>query len=274
MQQINQHQHSIGDETCLRAMFDASTDASLVVNAQGIIVMANTAAAHLWGSEPAEMLGTPVTRWIPAWHLAKSHTDSCVLDDGAMKPASRALPSPFIALRGDGQTFPVEVEHSRVDADGVAMYSLVARRTTANCYEWVDQLDSAARLIASMASEHDATCITDAEGGLVHFNKAFASLHGLDSLGKHHRDPASHRQWLSIYTASGDLMPVAHNPVSRALRGEVGVAIDYNAGHQDADENAELRYNFAPIRSRDGAVVGAVVIVKSPERAQPRCAMG
>ena len=250
------------NKTYLRAIFDLSIDAALLVDSQGRIVMANAAAQQLWGSVSATMIGTAAVQWLPAWYLAKSHADSCPLDQGLINSVSRALPSQFIGLRGDGQRFPVELEHSRVDVEGAPMYSLVARRTTALCHEWADQLDSAARMIASMASGGDAVCITDAQGGLVHFNEAFATLHGFKSSEELKRELPEHQRLLMLYGAHGERVTSDSSPVSRALRGQVGVATSYAVRHQGTAELSAASCDFAPIRDRDGAIVGAVVILR------------
>ena len=206
--------------TYLMAMFDLAIDATLLVDSQGRIVMANAAAQQLWGSGSDTMVGTAAVQWLPAWYLAKSHADSCPLDQGLINSVSRALPSQFIGLRGDGQRFAVEIELSRVDVEGVGMYSLVARRTSALCVDWADQIDSSARLIASMATGRDAACIADAEGRLVHVNEAFATLQGFESREELKREWPEHQRSLMLYTAMGELLPSDCSPVSSALRGQ------------------------------------------------------
>jgi PAS domain S-box-containing protein len=252
-------------KTYLRAMFDLSIEATLLVDFQGRIGMANAAAQQLWGSGSATMVGTAVVQWLPAWYLAKSHADSCPLDQGLINSVSRALPSQFIGLRGDGQRFAVEIELSRVDVEGVGMYSLVARRTSALCIDWADQIDSSARLIASMATGRDAACIADAEGRLVHVNEAFATLQGFKSREDLKREWPEHQRSLMLYTACGELVPADSNPVSSALRGHVGVATDYTVRHQGTAKLSAASCDFAPIRDQEGAIVGAVVILRCTE---------
>ena len=252
-------------KTYLRAMFDLSIEATLLVDFQGRIGMANAAAQQLWGSGSATMVGTAVVQWLPAWYLAKSHADSCPLDQGLINSVSRALPSQFIGLRGDGQRFAVEIELSRVDVEGVGMYSLVARRTSALCVDWADQIDSSARLIASMATGRDAACIADAEGRLVHVNEAFATLQGFESREDLKREWPEHQRSLMLYTAMGELLPSDCSPVSSALRGQVGVATDYTVRHQGNAKLSAASCDFAPIRDQDGAIVGAVVILRRTE---------
>jgi PAS domain S-box-containing protein len=251
--------------TYLMAMFDLAIDATLLVDSQGRIVMANAAAQQLWGSGSDTMVGTAAVQWLPAWHLAKSHADSSSLDQGLINSVSRALPSQFIGLRGDGQRFAVEVEHSRLDVEGATMYSLVARKTSMLGLEWADHIDRSARLIASMASGRDAACIADTEGGLVHFNEAFASLQGFKSREHLKREWPEHQRLLMLYTACGKLVPPDSNPVSSALRGQVGMATDYTVRHQGTAELSAASCDFAPIRDRQRAIVGAVVILRRTE---------
>ena len=63
----------------------------------------------------------------------------------------------------------------------------------------------------------------------------------------------------------GQPLPSDCNPVSSALRGEVGMATDYAIRHQGTAELSAARCDFAPIRDREGAIVGAVVILRRTE---------
>jgi PAS domain S-box-containing protein len=253
------------NDACLRALFDSAGDATLVADACGIIVMANPAAAQLLGCGADQLAGTPVSRWMPAWHRAKSHADAHTLDDGAAMPIRRGVPSQVMCLRGDGQRFSVEVEHSRALVDGQSMYSLVVRKTAAHGHERAERLDSAALLIASMANESDAAFIADAEGRCVHFNEAFAAAHGFKSREECKRKMAGYATLFEIYSGNGELVPVDQRPLSRALRGEVGVSLEFRVRRQDTGDTWTAHYSFAPIRSRDDTVVGSVVKARRPQ---------
>jgi PAS domain S-box-containing protein len=248
------------NNACLRALFEAAADASLVADVSGIIFMANPAAAKLLGCAAAQLVGTPVVRWIPAWHLPTPFADAQTLEHGSGTSVKRGAQSQVICLRGDGQRFPVEIEHAQVVVDGQTMYSLVARRTTAHGHERAERLDSAALLIASMANESDAAFIADADGRCVHFNDAFTTLHRFKSKDECKRKMAGYQQLFEIYTLSGELVPMDQRPLARALRGEVGVSLECMVRRQDTGVTWTASYSFAPIRNRDDAVVGSVVI--------------
>ena len=251
------------NNACLRALFDSTAKATLVVDTLGVIVMANLAAETLLGCDKAPLVGTPVLRWMPAWDLAKLHADARALFDGSMTSDKRGLPSQVTCLRRDGQRFPVEIEHSVVVLDGQKMCALVARRTTAHSHERVERLDSAALLIASMSRKTDAVVITDATGRCVYFNEAFVTFHGFDSREECRRKMmARHPLFFEANAASGELVAADHGPVSRALSGEVGVSLDYMVRHQATAEASAARCNFAPIRGLDGAVAGTVVVAR------------
>ena len=247
----------------LRALFASATDATLVVDALGVIVMANLTAEKLLGCDAAPLVGTPVLRWMPAWDLAKLHADVRELFDGSITSDKRGLPLQVTCLRSDGQRFPVEIEHSVVVLDGQKMCALVARRTTAHSHERVERLDSAALLIASMSRKTDAVVITDATGRCVYVNEAFVTFHGFDSREECRRKMmARHPLFFEANAASGELVAADHGPVSRALSGEVGVSLDYMVRHQATAEASAARCNFAPIRGLDGAVAGTVVVAR------------
>ena len=116
--------------------------------------------------------------------------------------------------------------------------------------------DMRARVLSALESMPDAVAIMEADGELIHFNPAYAAMHGLE-----------HRAGIRLPELTGreDLMsaqgvPVTRElrPLRRAARGESGQNVEYAIRHKDTGETLKISCNFAPIRGNNGAIWGAI----------------
>ncbi|MER6359263.1 PAS domain-containing protein [Kitasatospora sp. NPDC001527] len=99
----------------LAAILDALPDALLLVNSNGTVVDANTAAVHALQAPGTSLVGMGVLDLLPEFDPSRI--------PGSMRPAARedeALDRPvrMTARRTDGTTFPVEVSGNDFDDDG------------------------------------------------------------------------------------------------------------------------------------------------------------
>ncbi len=120
-------------------------------------------------------------------------------------------------------------------------------------------LESRAQLEAALSSMTDAVFISDAAGNFIHFNEAFATFHKFGNVEECKKTLAEYPVFLDVFMADGTLAPLDQWAVPRALRGEVGVGVEYGLRRKDTGEAWTGSYNFAPIRNADGAIVGTVV---------------
>jgi len=122
--------------------------------------------------------------------------------------------------------------------------------------------ESQAKLEAALASMTDALFISDAEGNLIHFNDAFATFHRFGGRGDCARALAEYPAFLDVFTENGEPAPLEQWAVPRALRGETAVGAVYRLRRKDTGESWVGSYNLAPIRDRQGTVVGSVVTAR------------
>lgn len=120
--------------------------------------------------------------------------------------------------------------------------------------------ESRTKLEAALASMTDAVFISDAEGLFIDFNEAFATFHKFRSKDECARTFAEYPDILDVYFANGELAPVEQWAVPRALRGETVTNAEYILRRKDTGETWVGSYTFAPIRDKDGAIVGSVVV--------------
>ncbi|MGO4391707.1 PAS domain-containing protein [Variovorax sp. M-6] len=117
----------------------------------------------------------------------------------------------------------------------------------------------ASTLQAALSSMSDAVFISDTEGRFIEFNDAFASFHRFADKSACPRTVAQYPEILELRMPDGDPAPLAQWAVSRALRGEVATNVEYRLRRKDTGETWTGSYGFAPICSKDGTIVGAVV---------------
>ena len=65
-----------------------------------------------------------------------------------------------------------------------------------------------------------------------------------------------------VFQPDGTPAPLETWAVSRALRGEKGTSAEYTLRRKDTGETWVGSYSFAPIRDKNGAIVGAVVVAR------------
>jgi signal transduction histidine kinase len=122
-----------------------------------------------------------------------------------------------------------------------------------------DMRASRATLQTALASMTDAVFISDAEGRFIDFNEAFATFHRFGGKEECARTLAEYPSFLEVYLPSGEVAPMEQWAVPRALRGEIATNEVYTLRRKDTGETWVGSYSFAPIRDRDGLIVGSVV---------------
>jgi PAS domain S-box-containing protein len=120
-------------------------------------------------------------------------------------------------------------------------------------------LMSSMQLEAALASMSDAVFISDTEGRFIEFNDAFATFHKFRNKEECAKTFAEYPEILDVFTSDGELAPVEQWAVPRALRGETATNAEYALRRKDTGETWVGNYTLAPIRNKDGMIVGSVV---------------
>jgi PAS domain S-box-containing protein len=120
--------------------------------------------------------------------------------------------------------------------------------------------ESQAKLETALASMTDAVFISDTLGNFINFNDAFAIFHKFKNKDECSKIFAEYPDILDVFMADGTSAPVDMWAVPRALRGETGTDVEYTLRRKDTGETWIGSYSFAPIRDKDGVIVGSVVI--------------
>ncbi len=123
-----------------------------------------------------------------------------------------------------------------------------------------DLRESRAKLETALASMTDAVFISDAQGRLINSNDAFATFHRFRSKDECSKTLAEYPDFLDVFMADGEPVPLDQLAVHRALRGETVMNAEYFLRRKDTGETWVGSYSFGPIRDQDGVIVGSVVV--------------
>ena len=243
----------------LRGIFESAVDAILTANEDQVIVQANPAAARMFHCTLDSLIGSPLGRFIPE-RYRESH-GRYVQAFGANPVTERRMgrQRDLVGLRADGMEFPIEGAISHLSIAGHPLYTVILRDITERKQAEEALRAGASKLQAALSSMSDAVCISDTEGRFVEFNDAFASFHRFAGKSACRRKVAEYPEILDVRMPNGDPAPLEQWAVSRALGGEAATNVEYRLRRKDTGESWIGSYSFAPMCSKDGTIVGAVV---------------
>ena len=122
--------------------------------------------------------------------------------------------------------------------------------------------DGSLKLEAVLASMSDAVFISDLKGDFINYNEAFATFHKFANKESCPLTLDEYPKLLEVYLLTGELVPLENWVVPRALRGETGTGVEFRLLRKDSGETWIGSYNYAPIRDKEGLIVGSVVTAR------------
>ncbi len=144
---------------------------------------------------------------------------------------------------------------AELDAYRHHLEMLVAERTA-------DLAASKAKLESALAAMSDAVFVSDTEGRFVDFNDAYMTFYRFRNKGECATTLAAYQALLDVRSPDGEPIPVERWAVPRALRGESATDAEFVLRRKDTGETWVGSYTYAPIRDRDGLIVGSVVTAR------------
>lgn len=138
-------------EAQLRGIFDSATDGIVTIDEDQVIVMANPAAARMFGWSVDELVGSPLQRLLPERYREAhaEHVRRFGQGDGSARRAGTR--PPLSGLRAGGQEFPLEVAISQLSVDGRRLYTAILRDVTERQRVEKELRDSKSRLEAALS---------------------------------------------------------------------------------------------------------------------------
>lgn len=165
-----------------RQLFHTSPDAMLLVNSEGIVVLANQQVQSVFGYTYDEIQGQPVEVLIPEESRQSHHSKRrAYTKSPALRPMGIGLE--LFGARKDGTRFPVEISLSPVNVEQGLFISVSIRDVTERKRLEADARRLHQYLASAIDSIEGSFLIWDAEGRLVLCNTAAAKELGP---GQHH----------------------------------------------------------------------------------------
>ncbi len=166
-------------ETYLRAIFDATPDAMLISDEQGIITMVNQQAVRLLGYSSNELLGLAIEVLVPARFRAThpaQRAQFAALAVARPMGAGRAV----TALRKDGSELDVEISLSPIQTEQGLFFASALRDITERKQAEATLRASEQRFRRMANSSPIMIWITDAEGEPTFVNQSWLDFAGID----------------------------------------------------------------------------------------------
>ncbi|MCH8102598.1 MAG: EAL domain-containing protein, partial [Chloroflexi bacterium] len=151
------------------AAVDASVDAIIAANRSGEIMLANPAAAAMFGrATAADLVGTALLNLMPEGFRA-DHLQGLARLNRGDSPKVLGRTVEVEGLKADGQIFPLEISINKLDGSGKADYVAVLRDITERRET---ERDSRLRS-AALGAASDMIVITGSDGVIEYVNDAF-----------------------------------------------------------------------------------------------------
>jgi len=241
-------------EQGFRQLLDAAPDAMVVVDPGTSVVALNREAERLFGWVEGEVLGQPLSWFIPPRFL---HVlDAQLTDDESRRTLPKLAPVSLFARRRDGSEFPVEIRRSLLRPSSDALGLLTIRDLTESRRAQETLFRDKEQAFVTLASIADAVITTDAAGRITYVNPTAERVTGwrtTEALGQ----PLDTVLTLLSETTR---QPI-ESPTAPCLR--QGRAVDLPDGvlllRRDGTEVA-IGDSAAPLHDRNGATIGVVLV--------------
>jgi PAS domain S-box-containing protein len=105
-----------------RVMVETASDVVVCIDESGAILLANPATTKVFGYDPADLIGKPLTMLMPEY-LRKLHEDGFRRYSATGQRHINWQGTELTGLRKNGQEFPVEVSFGELTADGHRLFT-------------------------------------------------------------------------------------------------------------------------------------------------------
>ncbi|WP_254839523.1 PAS domain S-box protein [Natronomonas marina] len=240
------------------ALARTATDAILLVDPESTVVYANAAVERVFGHEPAEIEGEPLTKLMPEGHR-DSHREGIerYLETGERDIDWNAVRFP--GLHADGHEVPLELSFGEFEWDDGRLFAGIIRDVSDRVALEGELREERELLEQIFETSPVGITVVDADGDIVRANEAAEEELGLERseiTSRTFDTPA----W-ETFDADGEPIPAEELPTARVLRTGEPVE-DYRHGIRVDGEERWLSINSAPLTDEAGNVESVVNAVR------------
>ena len=105
-----------------RVMVETASDAVVCIDERGAVLLANPATTKVFGYDPADLIGKPLTMLMPEY-LRKLHEDGFRRYSATGQRHINWQGTELTGLRKNGEEFPVEISFGELTADGHRIFT-------------------------------------------------------------------------------------------------------------------------------------------------------
>ena len=235
----------------LAGIIDSAMDAIITIDDRQQIVLFNQAAERLFGVSAADVIGSPLDRFIPSElrEAHRAHVEAFGLT-GSPTGHREQPQAQLMALRADGSTFPIETSISQLNLDGATIYTVILRDVSVRFAAEQQQRASEANLRAVFDNTAQSFVLLDHDNRVVLWNR-LAYERTLSANGKALVAGASILEY-----AVPALVPGMLDSLAKAARGE-SVHVEYRLG--TPEHPLWLSFDYIPVRDASGAIIGTCI---------------
>ncbi len=170
-----------------RDLFEAASDAIIVIDENQGIVAGNEEAESIFGYPRAEVLGQPVAMLVPSRFRARHRAHVQGFRDGDEGRRLMSTRTELVGVRRSGDEFPVEITISKLGERGGDLVMAIVRDVTEQRaaeaarreYEQEQiRIQAERRLVAAFANAPIGMGLTSPDGRLLRVNAAFCDMMG------------------------------------------------------------------------------------------------
>src|SRR6266403_236406 len=161
-----------------RLVVETASDAVISLDESSTILLANPATTRVFGYEPAELIGKPLTILMPEF-LRKLHEAGFKRYLATGQRHINWQGTELTGLRKNGQEFPVEVSFGELTKDGHRVFTGFIRDITERkrAEEKIRQSEMELRQILDLAPQH--VTVLGPDGSRLYLNQAALDYYGL-----------------------------------------------------------------------------------------------
>ncbi len=158
-------QELVQSEARFREIVSSAMDAIIVFDADGRITLVNGAAERMFGTVPANAIGSAVTRFFPdgpsgeamaaicaSAHRATNANTASNRSDASVTNGAAIHPQEFMGRRESGEMFPIEASVSCLDTEAGRTFTLIVRDVSSRV-ERDEALERQAEALAASAEK-------------------------------------------------------------------------------------------------------------------------